>query len=233
MKKTILALAALAAGVSASAQNSATSELAVTVDITYVSNYVFRGGLLAENSIQPSVEASYGDFYAGVWYSDDVNNAALSETDVYAGYNLAINETFSADFGVTRYLYDGQSGADTTEVYAGIKVDALLSPSAYYYYDFDREVSSYIGSIGYSVPVEQVGISIDLSATYGYIQIPSTDYSYWGVGAAIPYQLSETATLTAAVNYTHADSNNIPAVAGYISTEQDQVVVSIGLSVGF
>ncbi len=234
MKKTILALAALAAGVSASAQEAAkSSDLSVTVDITYVSNYVFRGGLLAENSIQPSIEATYGDFYAGVWYSDDVNAAALSETDVYAGYNLAINETFSADFGVTRYLYDGQSGADTTEVYAGLKANVLLSPSAYYYYDFDREVSSYIGSVGYSIPVEKVGVSIDLSATYGYIQIPATDYSYWGVGAAIPYKLSETAKLTAAVNYTHADSKNLPAVAGYTSSEQDQFVFSLGLSVGF
>lgn len=231
MKKTILALAALAASVSAYAQKPA--DLAVTLDVTYVNNYVFRGGLLAEDSIQPSVEATYGDFYAGVWYSDDVNAAALSETDVYVGYNLAINETFSADLGATRYLYDGQSGLDTTEVYAGIKANVLLSPSVYYYYDFDREVSSYIGSVGYSIPVEKAGISIDLSATYGYVQIPSTDYSYWGVGAAIPYKLSDTAKITAALNYTHADSRNLPAVAGFTSTEQDQVAFSLGLSVGF
>lgn len=236
MKKTILALAVLAAGVSASAaEASKASDLAVTLDVTYVSNYVFRGAIRAEDSIQPSVEATYGNFYGGVWYSDDVNGTALSETDLYVGYNLAINETFSADFGATRYLYDGQSGADTTEVYAGVKANVLLSPSVYYYYDFDREVSSYIGSVGYSVPVAKAGISVDLSATYGYIQIPGNgqDYSYWGVGAAVPYKLSETAKLTGAVNYTHADSRNLPAGAGAAGNDQDQVVFSVGLSVGF
>jgi uncharacterized protein (TIGR02001 family) len=236
MKKTILALAALAAGVSASAQEATkTTPLAVTLDVTYVNNYVFRGTLLAEDSIQPSVEATYGDFYAGVWYSDDVNATALSETDLYVGYNLAINETFSADLGVTRYIYDGSSGADSTEVFVGVKADVLLSPSVYYYYDFDRDVSSYIGSIGYSLPIAKVGLSVDLSASYGYVQIPGDgqDYSYWGVGAAVPYKLSETATLTAALNYTQADSRNLPVGAGAISNDQDQVVFSLGLAVGF
>jgi uncharacterized protein (TIGR02001 family) len=225
MKKTILALAALAVSVSAYAQDTAkTSELAVTLDTTYVSTYVFRGVRLSDDAIQPSVEASYGNFYAGLWYSDDVNAIASSETDVYAGYNIAINETFSADVGLTRYLYDGESVGDTTEAYVGLSADVLLSPSVYYYHDFDLEVNSYIASIGHSVPVEQVGVTLDLSATFGYVQIPSNDYSYWGVAVAVPYALSETATLTGGLSYTHNDDK---------STSQDQVVASLGLSVGF
>ncbi|MBC8040469.1 MAG: hypothetical protein H7Y06_08005 [Opitutaceae bacterium] len=232
MKKTIIALAALAASVSASAQEAAkSSELAVTLDITYVSDYVFRGVKLADASIQPSIEAAYGDFYAGVWYSDatsQTNATALfdSEADLYAGYNLSINETFSADLGVTRYTYNGGSQFDSTEAFVGLKANVLLSPSVYYYYDFDLEVSSYIGSVGYSLPVEKVGLSLDFSATYGYIQVPATDYSYWGVGVAVPYKLSETAKLTGAVNYTSVDTSNL-------NPEQDQVVFSVGLSVGF
>lgn len=231
MKKTILALAALAAGVSASAaEASKASELAVTLDVTYVSDYVFRGVKLADASIQPSVEAAYGDFYAGLWHSDAISDGAASfsgsETDLYAGYNLAINETFSADLGVTRYTYNGGSQGDTTEVFGGLKANVLLSPSVYYYYDFDLEVSSYIGSVGYSVPVEKVGVSVDLSATYGYIQVPGNDYSYWGVGVAVPYKLSETAKLTGAVNYTSVDTSSL-------NPDQDQVVFSVGLSVGF
>jgi len=50
------------------------------------------------------------------------------------------------------------------------------------------------------------------------------------VGAAIPYQLSETARLTAAVNYTNVGDSN---PTGGISSEQDQVVYSLGVSVGF
>jgi uncharacterized protein (TIGR02001 family) len=230
MKKTILALAVLAAGVSVTAQESAKfSDLSVSVDVTYVSDYVFRGVKLANASIQPSVEASYGDFYAGVWYSDAIsrNNAApfSSETDLYVGYNLAINETFSADLGVTRYIYGGDQG-DTTEVFGGLKANVLLSPSVYYYYDFDLEVSSYIASIGYSVPVEKIGLSLELSAIYGYIQIPNDDYSYWGVGIAVPVMLSENVKLTTAVNYTSVDTSSL-------NPDQDQVVLSVGVSVGF
>jgi uncharacterized protein (TIGR02001 family) len=230
MKKTILALAVLTAGVSVNAQESTKSSLAVTLDTTYVSEYIFRGLKSSEASIQPSVEASYGDFYAGVWHSDAISSAANpvfdSETDVYAGYNVAINDTFSADVGVTRYTYSGGSNIDTTEVFGGIKAAVLLSPSVYYYYDFDQEISSYIGSVGYSLPVTQVGVSVDLSATLGYVQKPgfNQDYTYWGVGAAVPYKLSETATLTGAVNYTSVDDRAI---------EQDQVVFSVGLAIGF
>src|SRR5690606_14740968 len=104
-------------------------------------------------SIQPSIEGSYGDFYAGIWHSDAISETAGanfdSETDFYAGYNLAINDTFAADLGVTRYTYNGGGGEDCTEVFAGIKANALLSPSLYYYHDFDHEVSSYIASIGH------------------------------------------------------------------------------------
>jgi uncharacterized protein (TIGR02001 family) len=232
MKKTILALAVLAAGVSASAQESAKSALAVTLDVTYVSDYVFRGLKLADASIQPSVEASYGDFYAGLWHSDALSDGSAnfsgSETDLYAGYNLAINETFAADLGVTRYTYNGGSQGDTTEVFAGIKADVLLSPSVYYYHDFDLEVSSYIGSIGHSLPIAKLGLSLDLSATLGYIQSPGgdgSDYTYWGAGVAVPYKLSDTAKLTAAVNYTSVDR--------HAPVDQDQVVFSVGLAVGF
>ena len=170
MKKMILAVAALAAGVSASAQDASNaSSLAVSLDVTYVSDYVFRGAKLADASIQPSIEASYGDFYAGVWYSDAIsqNNATAtfdSEADLYLGYTRPITEIFSADLGVTRYTYNGGSQGDTTEVSAGIKTNLLLSPSVYYYYDFDLEVSSYIGSIGYKLPIPKLGVSLDFSA---------------------------------------------------------------------
>ena len=235
MKKTILALAALAVGASAYAQEAAkTSDLALTLDVTYVSDYVFRGVKLADDSIQPSIEAAYGDFYAGLWHSNDINSSAgSSETDLYAGYGLALNETFSADFGVTRYTYNGSgaSALNSTEVYVGVSADVALSPSVYYYHDFDLEVNTYIASIGHSFPIADLGISLDTSATYGWVQSPKADggdYSYWGLGVAVPYALSETATLTGAVNYTHVDRANRAA-----DVTQDRVVASVGISVGF
>jgi uncharacterized protein (TIGR02001 family) len=228
IKQSALALAVLAGGVSAQAQEA--SALSVTVDVTYVSDYVFRGVQLAGASVQPSVEASYGDFYAGIWHSNAVSgtNAGFdSETDLYAGYGFAINETLSLDVGVTRYVYSGGSGNDTTEAYIGIAADVLLSPSFYYYHDFDLEISSYIASVGYSLPVDAISSSLDFSASLGYIQIPSSDYTYGSVGVSIPYALSETATLTAGVEYIYNDT------AVNISGNNDGIVGSVGISIGF
>jgi len=229
MKKTILALAAIAAGVSSYAQEAKTTDLSVTLDLTYVTDYVFRGATLAGASFQPSVEAAYGDFYAGVWHSNAVSgtNAGFdSETDFYAGYGFAINDTISLDAGVARYVYSGGSGSDSTEVYVGLSFDVLLSPSVYYYYDFDLEISSYIASIGYSVPVESIGTSLDFSASLGYIQIPSNDYTYGSVGVSVPYALSETATLTAGVQYIYNDTD-------LLRGDNDLFVGSVGISIGF
>ncbi len=231
MKKTILALATLAAGLSSSAAEGQSNQLAVSLDATYVSTYVFRGLETAGASIQPSLEANYRDFYAGVWYSDDFAGQVASETDLYAGYNFALTETFSADVGLTRYLYERQIG-DSTEAFVGLKANVLLSPSLYSYYDLDNESTTYIASIGHSVPVAKLGLQVDLSALVGLVQRTNgaADYNYWGVGAAIPYQLSENAKLTAAVNYTNVGDAE---PTGGISSEQDQVVYSLGVAIGF
>ena len=234
IKKTALALAAIAAGVSAQAQQAAeASALSVTVDVTYVSDYVFRGAQLGQAAIQPSVEAAYGDFYAGAWSSNPLSNDAdLSEVDLYAGYGFAINETLSLDAGVTRYTYEGGGKLDTTEAYVGIAADVLLSPSAYYYYDFDTEQSAYVASIGYSLPVDAISASLDFSASVGYIQntslfAGSEDYTYGSVGVSIPYALSETATLTAGVEYILNDTDV------NISGDNDGIVGKVGISIGF
>lgn len=236
IKNTALALAALAAGASVQAQDAAA--LSVTVDVSYVSDYVFRGQLLANDSVQPSVEVAYGDFYAGAWHSNEVNGTTDSETDLYIGYGFALNDTISLDAGVTRYLYNGQSGADTTEVYVGVSADVLLSPSLYYYYDFDREASTFELSIGYSFPIDAINASLDLSAKAGYASkggeyvnpYSNEDYTYYVVGAAVPYKLSETATFTVGVDYVY---NDTASNTGFPRGDSGRFVGKAGISIGF
>jgi uncharacterized protein (TIGR02001 family) len=237
IKQTALALvAATAAGVSAQAQDAA-SELSVTVDVTYVTDYIFRGTQLADASIQPSVEAAYGDFYAGVWHSDALSQSVGffdSETDLYVGYGYAVTETIGLDAGVTRYTYNGGGSGDTTEVFVGASVDVLLTPSVYFYHDFDLEVSTYEASIGHSIPVDAINASLDLSAKLGVVTAPGEDYTYGVVGAAIPFTLNETATLTIGVDYVLNDTDAIrPDFNTLEFTENDIVVGKVGLSIGF
>ncbi len=238
MKKTaIAAVAALAAGVSAQAQTAEASALSVTTDITVVSDYVFRGVHLANTSLQPSVEAAFGDFYAGAWHSSAISTGKPggidNETDLYVGYGFALNETFSFDVGVTRYLYDGGSDEDTTEAYIGVSADLFgLSPSLYYYHDFDLEVNSYIASIGYSLPIDAINTSIDFALTLGHIRSSENlvgNYTYGSVGVSVPYALSETATLTVGGEYIRNDTR----LLGTSNNRRGGFVGSVGLSIGF
>lgn len=235
IKKTILALAALTAGVSAQAQSA--SALSVTADISYVSHYVFRGLLVGEDSIQPSIEATYGDFYAGVWNSNDLNSDFASETDLYAGYGYNLSESIKLDVGVTRYLYEGQSAGDTTEVYVGASVNTLLKPSFYAYYDFDAGISgvaTYTASIGHSLALDVIQSSLDLSALVGFVNnYDAQEYLFGVLSAAVPYKLSENATLTVGVDYVVNDDDQIDGDFTLDGGSVDEVVYKAGLAIGF
>ncbi len=226
IKNTALALAAISAGVAAQAEEA--NALSVTVDVSYVSDYVFRGDKLADASIQPSIEAAYGNAYAGVWYSDAISNKATdSEADLYAGYGFALTETLSLDVGATRYTYNGGSNLDTTESFVKLSADVVLTPTLAYYYDFDLEVSTYEASIGYSLPVDAINSSLDFSGVVGSVQAPGEDRTYGSVGVAVPYALSETATLTVGADYIVNDGGDL------IDGDEDGIVGKVGLSIGF
>ena len=239
IKKTALALAALVAGVSAQAQEG--SALSVTVDVTYVSDYVFRGTKLGDASVQPSVEAAYGDFYAGIWHTSELShNDGLTETDLYAGYGFDLNDQVSLDAGVTQYTYDGGSSDDSTEAFVGASADVLLTPSVYFYYDFDYENFTVEASVGYSIPLEVIKASLDLSGKVGYVDLGDEDprealednYTYFVAGAAIPFKLSETATFTVGVDYVYNTEDDISLISS-ADTHHDIWVGKAGISIGF
>jgi uncharacterized protein (TIGR02001 family) len=253
MKKTVLALAALVAGVSAQAA-SETSSLAGTIDITGVSNYIFRGAELADKSAQPSIELSYGAGYAGVWSVFEINDegdasaGTYREYDFYAGYNFALGDTWKLDVGATQYVYFNQGGVgndDTSfEFYTGLNgATGALTHSLYLYHDFDIDTYTAQYTAGYSIPAEFIKSSFDLGATVGYNVVDGSsddivgadsDYLYYSIGVAVPYQLSENARLAISVAYVGAteDDFSAPEVGGLL-IDSGKVVTSIGLSVGF
>ncbi len=235
MTKTIIALAALVAGSSAFAAEASTKSYSVTLDNTIASEYIFRGIQLADTTFHPSVEVAYSDFYAGVWGALPFSNNAgndYKEFDFYAGYGYALNDTWKLDAGATFYYYgDTTPSQDTTELYLGLtgKV-SVLTTSVYAYYDLDLKTTTFIGSLGYSLPVAKIGTSVDFTATLGYVDsgdlssaIPE-NYTYWGLAVAVPYKLTDSATVTAGVAYTNGNRNSIL---------EDQVVGTLGLTVGF
>jgi len=239
IKQSILALAAVSAGTAAYAAEAAKSnDVAFTLDVSYVSDYVFRGVKVSDSALQPSLEATYADFYAGAWHSneisDNVGGTHQDETDLYVGLKHKLDDTFSADVGVTRYLYNGGSQIDSSEVYVGINANVLLSPSIYAYYDFDNEVATYIGSVGYSLPIEAIKSSLDFSASVGFVDTNGgQEYLYGVAGVAIPYKLSDTSTLTVGVDYIANDDDSFAPLTTTLGGGNDTVVAKVGLTVTF
>ncbi len=231
MKKTALIVASLVAGVSAQAQNTADA-LSVTLDTTVVSEYNFRGQEVSDLTVHPSIEFAYGDFYAGIWGALPAENNAgadFKEFDFYAGYGMALNDVWSLDVGATWYTYADTPGSDDTiEIYAGVAgAVGDFDTSLYAYYDFDLENLTTQGSVGYSVPVEAIGSSLDFSATLGYVSAydnAGDSYLYYGVGVSVPYQLADNATLTVGLNYANADKS---------ANDGDTIYGSIGVAIGF
>ena len=224
MKKAlVLGLAAVASiGV-------ARAEYSISTDITFASDYMFRGVQLAENTLHPSIEISSGQFYLGYWGAFPINNVEskgwINEYDFYAGFTQELGEGTTLDVGLTHYYYTEIPAS--TEVYVAITAHFDgITPGAYADYDFDLEVLTIQGSVGYSLPLESVGSTLDLSATLGYVEPDAGEsYTYWGVSAVVPFQLNENATVTAGLHYTRNDLSGVE--------DKDKLYATIGLTLGF
>ena len=100
-----------------------------------------------------------------------------------------------------------------------------FTPSTYAYYDFKLKAWTFQGSLGYSVPLKDIGTSLDLNGTIGTVQTDGgDDYSYYSVGVTVPFKLSETAKFNLGVTYT---TNNLAGA------KDPGLWFTAGLTVGF
>jgi uncharacterized protein (TIGR02001 family) len=252
MKKIALLLATFAVGSSAFAAETAKTALSVTVDQTIVNEYIFRGAAFSDFTFHPSIEAKYGDAYVGAWGAFEGNDSGsgassnYKELDLYAGYGFALADGWSLDIGATSYQYLGgnTNNAQSFEPYIGVSgTVAGLTTTAYLYHDLDVGTYTAQTSVGYSIPLESIGTSLDLTGTLGYQVVggdesdvvgASDSYFYYSIGAAIPYKLAENATLTAGVTFVGASENEFAANEyGATIVNDFRPVVSLGLSIGF
>jgi uncharacterized protein (TIGR02001 family) len=240
MKKTALLLAALTAGTGLHAQD-VKSTYSVTTDFTYASEYIFRGIELADESFQPSIEVSFGDAYVGFWTNQPVTKNADNEIDIYGGYKYKVDDALSFEAVGTYYWYpEAASGANDETYEVGLGATYVyqgISTSLYYYYDLELEADTIQLSVGYSVPLEAIGSSVDFSAFYGFADgrdwAPNSGskvmeyYSYYGFDVSVPYKLNDKATITTGIHYA-ANERLFDGTA-----PDSNLWFTVGLSVGF
>lgn len=237
MKKIVLILAAVAAGLGLRAEEAAApaSSYSVTVDFPYATKYVFRGAQYAKQSLQPSVEVATGSFAFGIWTNQPITDNTDNEIDFYASYGVPLNDAWKVDTGVCLYYYpelDTGGGADSTtwEPYIGVVGSVSgFSPGVYFYYDATLKVYTYQGQVGYSIALEPAGASLDFSAALGRVDPKSgSGYTYYSLGASVPFKISEKGTFTIGVNYTH---NNIAGGDAY--GKNGNFYGTAGVTIGF
>lgn len=246
MKNSIYLIAALAAasGLRADEPKPAYS---ITSDFTYASEYVFRGVKSAAASFQPSVELATGDFNVGLWTNQPLLKHQNNEVDVYAGYDYNVNSAlkleavttsynyFESKAGQTKYSYE--LGAGATYTVSG------FSPSLYVYHDFRLQADTVVGAVGYSLPLEAIGASIDTNLFVGSVNARDTlpdakgasvrdAYSFYGLDLNIPYKLNKNATFTVGGHY--ASNRNVAGVGGPFGVLSDKNFwFTTGIRIGF
>lgn len=179
MKKFFLSIALSALMLASFAPSSSAAmigdqEITTSVDVSFVSKYIWRGYNLVDDwTVQPSVDFSFGDTGAFInfWYSKAFDNdyKGADELDITVGKSTTFNEVFTLDFGLIGYIYPELESADSTaEVYVGMSYDWIITPSATWYYDFDDYKGSYLLlGLSYSYEVME-NLTLDPSASVGF-----------------------------------------------------------------
>lgn len=229
MKKSlVIGLAGLAALITGSVAQA--GDYAFSTDLTFASKYVFRGLQAGDNSLQPSLEVTKDEFYAGVWAEQPLENRSSrgwgDEVDFYAGYTPKITDTVTLDLGATHYYYP--TSDSTTEAFVGANVTLdKFTPGVYTYYDFDLKAFTVQGNLGFSIPMDAAGTSLDLSASIGHVSRDSDNgpsYTYYSAGVSVPYKLNEHATVKVGVNWATHTLDGV---------EKNHLWFTAGLTVGF
>jgi uncharacterized protein (TIGR02001 family) len=101
----------------AGAEEEAEGPVDVSISLTAVSDYRFRGVSLSDKdfAVQPSITVSHeSGIYVGAWASNVAENPGEDiEVDIFAGF--AGGEAITYDIGVTTYLYPGVSSFNYAE----------------------------------------------------------------------------------------------------------------------
>ena len=108
--------------------------------------------------------------------------------------------------------------------------------TVYYFYDFDRQANTGVISLGYGIPIPDIGTSLDVSVYAGTSKADNAapdsgltvreSYNYYGADVRIPWRLSPRTKLTIGAHWA-ANEKYIPG------TPRNRFWVDAGVAIGF
>jgi len=248
MKTPLMLFATLAVGTGLCAQSdNPRSSYSVTADFTYTSLYVFRGVQRTKDAFQPSIDLKIGDpltgqFYANAWTSQPIRTHEHDEADFTAGYRWRLSDELSAEVLATYYWYPEANHGETRHAteggtsltYNGGRYAPTLT--AFYFYDFDREAHTGAISLGYGIPIPDIGTSLDVSVYVGTSKADNAapdsgvtvreSYNYYGADVEIPYRLSAHTKVTVGGHWATNEKY-------FPGTPRNRFWVDVGVAVAF
>jgi len=245
MRNFTFAAALLCAASFAPASFAQDAELSVSTGVDFVSQYVFRGASLADDAVQPYVEANYGNFTLGGWFSTGIGAnsiAAGDEFDLYAGYSVPLDSSISLDLGATYYHYPqggdffetDNGGAGSYEVSAAVGFGEVpFAPSVAAYYDFTLESFTLEGSAGHSLPLGESN-SLDLGLTVGLVDGDGFSYEWGTASASVSHGFTDDVSAYIGANFS-VNSEDLLDFDGIVNGDPEGSMfwLGTGISAGF
>ena len=213
---------------------AATPEHTVTANLTFTTNYKFRGQdqvTTRTSAVKPALQGGFdyahaSGFYLGNWNSSvNFNPNNSLESDIYGGYKFNMGD-FAFDVGALAYLYPGLSTANTGELYGGVgygpfsfKYSQTITKG---YFGTGRATSDGDGtSYIYLAYAQEVMPKVTFRASVGHTNFKAAvnragtpDFSDYSVGAA--YDLGSGFSVAGA--FVGASKKNHPAFSYTVGT---------------
>ncbi len=202
-QRTILAASLWMLGTGLSSAGA--SELTLSGDVTFASDYAFRG--ISQTEEAPALQgglslSTASGFYASVWGSNvDFLAEGTLELDVMLGWSGAINDDWSTDVGIMRYGYPNAEidGSNFYELYGSLSYKDLTFGLAYsddYYANSGNFIYVYAN---YTYALSD-NLSLELHVGQNEYDDSSASYLDWSIGLS-------TEVLGAGVSLTYVDTD--------------------------
>jgi len=221
---------------SARSQSIAESEGTFTLTPSFVSAFMDRGARQSGISFQPTIGYEKGqlalELFCNFPISDKIVGTADPQIDFATYYTFDISpDIFTITPGVTLSTFP-RANEDDGFYKATFEPSILLGYTFYdinfslnFCYDLVMKGPTYEFGIDYSIPIEQLGLEIELLALIGRCDWSESsansspnvrnEGNYWQAGFLIPYKFSKNSTLAVGWYYEEGLSNHF-----YVESEK-------------
>jgi hypothetical protein len=200
--------------------NKAKADVGGVIDVTYVSERLFRGTVRADNAMQVSGRTAVGitdDLVLDVQglYTGSVDGDSR-ELDIDVGTSFNVTKGLRLDVGTVIYEYINSPRSTDTELYSKLTLTEFpLQPGVTVFHNTSTDVNIVEGSVSKGIDLGIERLSVAVTGVIG----DGDDVTYYGGSLGARYNVTDELSLTAGVSVVR---NN--------TTDKTDTAYSVGVS---